>query len=148
MKAKNDSKFYKGLKRIRVFLVDDDMLFLKALEHSIINKLPLLEIKTFQTGEACLQQMKLKPDVIVLDYCLNSQLAYAWDGIDILKRIKVLNPTTKVILLSSQDSIEVADDCFKNGLFEYVSKSKTAFVKINNVLSNIIKNIKGVDVQK
>ena len=59
---------------IRIFLVDDDLLFLKALEHSISGKLTSVKIQTFQTGEACLQQMKFKPQIVILDYYLNSKL--------------------------------------------------------------------------
>ncbi len=129
-------------KDITIFLVDDDILFLKALEHSIISKLPSVTIKSFQTGEACLQQMKQKPEVIILDYYLNSTVPYAWDGLTILKQLKKISSKTKVIMLSAQDSLDVAVKCIDNGSFDYISKSESAFVKINNVLSNIIEDIK------
>ncbi|MES2590560.1 MAG: response regulator [Bacteroidota bacterium] len=130
------------LKDIVVFIVDDDLLFTKALEHSITGKLPSVAIKTFQTGEACLQQMKLKPDIVILDYYLNSTVPYAWNGLTILKQLKKINPTVKVIMLSSQDSLDVAVKCIDNGSFDYISKSESAFVKINNVLTNILRDIK------
>ena len=125
-----------------VFIVDDDALYLKALEKSISDKLPHLKIKTFLTGEACLQQMRQKPEVVILDYFLDSKVSYAWNGLTILKQIKKLNPKTKVIMLSSQDSLEVAVKCIDNGSFDYISKSESAFVKINNVLTNIIEDVK------
>ncbi|MFY9307933.1 MAG: response regulator [Bacteroidia bacterium] len=125
-------------KEITVFLVDDDLLFLKALEHSITSKLPSATIKSFQTGEACLQQIKLKPEVVILDYYLNSTVPYAWNGLTILKQLKKISPKTKVIMLSAQDSLDVAVKCIDNGSFDYISKTESAFVKINNVLSNII----------
>jgi two-component system OmpR family response regulator len=128
-------------KDITVFLVDDDLMFLKALEHSITGKLPSVTIKTFQTGEACLQQMKLKPEVVILDYYLNSAVPYAWNGLTILKQLKKISPKTKVIMLSAQDSLDVAVKCIDNGSFDYISKSESAFVKINNVLSNIIDDV-------
>ena len=127
-------------KEILLFIVDDDPLYSKALEYSITNKLPTIKIKTFLTGEACLQQMKLKPDVVILDYFLDSKVPYAWNGLNILKQIKMLNPKTKVIMLSSQDSLDVAVKCIDNHSFDYVSKSESAFVKINNVLKNIIED--------
>jgi two-component system OmpR family response regulator len=127
---------------ITIFLVDDDALFSKALEHSISAKLPSIKIQKFQTGESCLQQMKLKPQIVILDYYLNSQLPYAWNGLTILRQIKKINPSTKVIMLSSQDSLEIAVKCIDNGSFDYISKSESAFVKINNVLTNIVENVK------
>lgn len=126
---------------ILIFLVDDDPPFLKALEHSITNKLPYYKINSFQTGEACLQQIKSKPQIVILDYCLNSKLPYAWNGLAILAQIKKLSPKTKVIMLTSQDSLDVAVKCIDNGSFDYISKNETAFVKITNILSNIAEDI-------
>lgn len=145
----NSSRTYavqeKIAKKITVFLVDDDPLFLKALELSISGSLGSVEIKTFQTGEACLQHMKLKPDIIILDYYLNSKIPYAWNGVDILKQIKQLSSKTKVIMLSSQDSLNIAINCMDNGAYDYVSKSPSALVRINTILSNIIGNIEATN---
>lgn len=129
-------------KEVVVFIVDDDLLFTKALEHSITEKLPSVDIKTFQTGEACLQHMKLNPEIVILDYYLNSTVPYAWNGLTILKQLKKINPALKVIMVSSQDSLDIAVKCIDNGSFDYISKSESAFVKINNVLTNIIQDIK------
>ncbi len=130
-----------GNREILLFIVDDDPLYTKALEHSISEKIPSVKIKTFQTGEACLQQIKQKPDVVILDYYLDSKVSYAWNGLTILKQIKKLVPKTKVIMLSVQDSLDVAVKCIENGSFDYIPKSESAFVRINNVLLNIIKDI-------
>jgi two-component system OmpR family response regulator len=124
-----------------IFLVDDDFMFLKALEHSILSKLPEAKIQTFQTGEACLHQMTAKPQVVILDYFLDSKLPYAWNGFTILRQIKKLNSKTKVIMLSSQDSLDVAVKCIDNGSYDYITKSESAFVKINFALKNIFENI-------
>lgn len=142
--SKNEAiaKVKSATKEIVIFIVDDDPLYIKALEHSILEKMPFIKIKTFQTGEACLQQIKLKPDVVILDYYLDSKVSYAWNGLTILKQIKKLSPKTKVIMLSVQDSLEVAVKCIDNGSFDYISKSESAFVKINNVLMNITEDIK------
>lgn len=130
-----------GNREILLFIVDDDPLYTKVLEHSISDKIPSVKIKTFQTGEACLQQIKQRPDVVILDYYLDSKVSYAWNGLTILKQIKKLYPKTKVIMLSVQDSLDVAVKCIENGSFDYIPKSESAFVRINNVLLNIIGDI-------
>lgn len=135
--AKNKS----GNREILLFIVDDDPMYTKALEHSILDKIPAVKIKTFQTGEACLQQIKQKPDVVILDYYLDSKVSYAWNGLTILKQIKKLYPKIKVVMLSVQDSLDVAVKCIENGSYDYVPKSESAFVRINNVLQNIIGDI-------
>lgn len=128
-------------KKVRVFLVDDDPLYLKALENSISSNSDALTINTFQTGEACLQNMKLKPSIVILDYCLNSEIPYAWNGMTILKHIKKTNPRTKIIVVSSQDSLKVAIDCIEKGAYDYVSKSRSSLERINGIIKNIVGNI-------
>lgn len=135
------AKTKSGSREILLFIVDDDPMYTKALEHSILDKIPNVKIKTFQTGEACLQQIKQKPDVVILDYYLDSKVSYAWNGLTILKQIKKLVPKIKVVMLSVQDSLDVAVKCIENGSYDYIPKSESAFVRINNVLQNIIRDI-------
>lgn len=134
--------------KITLFIIDDDIMYLKALEHSIVNKTNSLFIYLFQTGEECLQQMKLKPSIVILDYYLNTKVADAQNGIAVLKQIRKINSKTKVIMLSGQDSLNIADDCMANGAYDYISKSDTSFVRINNLISNIVEDIKINDSYK
>lgn len=128
-------------KEVRVFLVDDDPLFIEALKFFLSEENPhySITIHTFTTGEACLEQMGLKPDVVVLDYYLNSSVAEAMDGMAVLKKIKASFPQTRVIMLSSQDSIVIASEMLEHGAFDYVSKNESAFVRIKNIITNISK---------
>src|SRR6201986_3071586 len=75
--GKEDSIAKKGQKKVTVFLVDDDPLYLKALELSLTSYIDSLIIFSFRTGEACLHQMKQKPAIVILDYYLNSEISYA-----------------------------------------------------------------------
>jgi two-component system OmpR family response regulator len=127
----------KGKKEMKVFLVDDDLMYLTAMEYYLSMEMPSLKVKTFQTGESSLMEMEQHPDFVILDYYLDSQDASAEDGINILRKIKNLYPDTKVIMLSCQDEIKVAMDCIKNGAYDYVSKGQTAFVRIKNILMNV-----------
>lgn len=132
---------HEAQKKTRIFLVDDDPLYLKALEYSISSNMGSLAISTFQTGEACLQSMKLKPSIVILDYYLNSEIPYAWNGVTILKQIKKISPRTKIIMISGQDSLNVAIDCMEKGAHDYVSKSRASLIRINNIVKNIVGNI-------
>lgn len=143
--AKKEKAPGKTNQKIVIFLVDDDPIFLKALELSISSKLASAEIKTFQTGENCLQQMKLKPSIVILDYYLNSEIPYAWNGMKILKHIKKISGKTKVIMLSSQDSLNIAMDSMENGAYDYISKSPSSLIRVNNILSNIAEDIESTD---
>ena len=128
----------KNEKEILVFIVDDDPIYLKTLEVFLIKEIPDVSIKTFSTGEACLHEMHLDPDILILDYYLNSEFPYAWDGIQVMKKISWHYPYTTIIMLSSQQNIETAMDSINEGAFEYVIKNEKAFLKIKNTVLNVI----------
>ena len=120
--------------KIKLFLVDDDALFLKSLEIEFLDHADF-EIETYSTGELCLANLSNKPDVIILDYHLDGIDKNAINGIETLDKIKAFNPEIAVIMLSSQDKIEVAIDCMHHQAFDYVVKSETAFVRLQKIIS-------------
>lgn len=128
-------------KKILIFLVDDDALYLKSLEIDFLQSAEY-EIKTFATGEFCLENLSQNPDVIVLDYYLNGIDKNAIDGLETLDRIKKENQHVPVIMLSSQDKIEVAVNCMKHEAIDYIVKSETAFLRLNKTIAEVINNLK------
>ncbi len=74
----------------------------------------------------------------------NNNLKTAENGVEILKKIKEASPTSAVIMLSGQDKISVAVECMKNGAYDYVIKSESAFTRIENIFNNIGKHMKTV----
>jgi DNA-binding NtrC family response regulator len=123
-------------KKILLFLVDDDALFLKLLEIEFAENTQLI-IKTFPTGELCLENLSQNPDVVILDYHLNSIDKNAINGLETLDRIKATNQTIPVLMLSSQDKIEVAVNCMKHQAYDYIVKSETAFIRLQKAITTI-----------
>ncbi|MBP7477642.1 MAG: response regulator [Chitinophagales bacterium] len=122
--------------RIKLFLVDDDALFLKSLEIEFLEHADF-EIETFPTGEKCLENLNHYPDVIILDYHLNGIDKNAMNGLQVLDKIKEYNPDIPVVMLSSQDKIEVAINCMHHRAFDYVVKSETAFMRLQKIITSI-----------
>lgn len=123
-------------KKILLFLVDDDALFLKSLEIEFAETTES-DIKTFATGELCLENISQNPDVVILDYHLNSIDKNAINGLETLDRIRTINPLVPVIMLSSQDKIEVAVNCMKHQAYDYIVKSETAFIRLQKAITTI-----------
>jgi len=122
--------------KVKIFLVDDDALFLKSLEIDFLEHADFT-IETFATGELCMDYISHTPDIIVLDYFLDGVDKTAMNGIDTLDKIKAFNPDIPVIMLSSQDKIEVAIDCMHHKAFDYVVKSETAFMRLQKIITTI-----------
>jgi two-component system, OmpR family, response regulator len=125
-------------KKIKLFLVDDDALYLKLLEIEFLEKGDF-EIETYATGELCIENLSHNPDVVILDYFLDGIVKTAINGIETLDRIKAYDKSIDVIMLSSQDKIEVAVDCMLHQASDYVVKSETAFIRLQKAITTIFK---------
>lgn len=124
--------------KIKLFLVDDDAVFLKMLEVELLQHADF-EIESYPTGEECIKQLSHFPDVIILDYHLDGIEKDAMNGIETLDKIKAYNPDIPVVMLSSQDKIDVAISCMHHRAFDYVVKSETAFVRLQKIITTIFK---------
>lgn len=122
----------------KIFLVDDDALFLKSLEIEFKQNTDFI-IETFATGELCLSNLANLPDIIILDYHLDGIDKTAINGIETLDKIRSANPEIPVVMLSSQDKIEVAIECMHHKAFDYVVKSETAFMRLQKIITAIFR---------
>jgi DNA-binding NtrC family response regulator len=128
----------KNGEKIKLFLVDDDALFLKSLEIEFLQRADFI-IETFATGELCIANLSHSPDVIILDYLLNGIEKDAMNGIETLDKIKAINPEIPVVMLSAQDKIDVAVSCMHHKAYDYVVKSETAFIRLQKIITSIFK---------
>jgi CheY-like chemotaxis protein/AraC-like DNA-binding protein len=141
-KSKN-TKYTPNLKKttnenkIKVFLVDDDPVFLRLLEIQFLEN-DGFTIETFTTGEKCIGHLYQKPDIIILDYHMNSVIKKAMNGLETLDKITKLDIVLPVIMLSSQDRIDVAVDCLHHKAIDYVVKNETTFMRLQKIIANIL----------
>ena len=103
-----------------VFFVDDDKMILNLLEYTFKSRQGL-RVKTFFSGEECLQNLYMKPDLIVLDHVFQSGKR-AMSGIEILKKLKKLDKKVSVIVLSKHKDQELISEYMKNGASKYIPK--------------------------
>jgi len=119
-----------------VFLVDDEPIQNEMLKDYLSERFQY-KLKTYENGEDALKDIGLNPAIMVLDFHLNSHLADAKNGIDVLKLVRAASPSTRVIMLSGQDKLEVAVDSMKHGAYDYVIKGETAFSRMQNIFNNL-----------
>lgn len=122
--------------KVKLFLVDDDAVFLKALEIEFLHEGDF-DVETYPTGELCIENLDKNPDVIILDYHLDGIDKSAMNGLSTLDQIKKIDPSIPIIMLSSQDQIDIAIQCIHHDAFDYVVKSETAFVRLRKILTTI-----------
>ena|ERR1035437_9049947 len=129
-------------KHIDIFIIDDNKIYAQTLKGDIetaFHSMPV-KVQSFLTGETCIKKLKIeKPQVVILDYHLNSKHPDAADGIEVLDWIKKESPETSVIMLTVDDNIDIALKAFHHGASDYVVKTETQFRKINYSLLNLFK---------
>ena len=113
-----------------IFIVDDEPLLSEMLTDYLKEQYDGFNLRSFPTGEACLQSLDEQPDAVVLDYYLNSKEKNAANGIDILKEIKRRDKAIPVIMLASQKSYATASQTIMYGAMHYVIKGQDAFDEI------------------
>ena len=120
----------------KLFVVDDDKMFTELLTDYLASK-GSHNISSFLTGEECLKHISENPDVIILDYHLDSVNKNAANGMLILQAIKKNYPKVHVIMLSSQERYSLAMQTIQKGAEQYVIKDDKAFEKILKMINEI-----------
>jgi DNA-binding NtrC family response regulator len=122
---------------LKIFLVDDDFYYLHILEQHLIN-LGCSNIQLFDNGPDCLDNLSEKPDIIFLDYQMDTLTGY-----EVLKKIKRFDPNIYVVMVSAQEQIKPVVDALKHGAFDYLQKGDNEPQKLKDVLRRI-KDVKAI----
>jgi two-component system OmpR family response regulator len=64
------------------------------------------------------------------------------NGLETLDKITKLDMALPVIMLSSQDRIDVAVDCLHHKAIDYVIKNETAFMRLQKIIATILSHNK------
>ena len=120
----------------KVFIVDDDEMLSEMLSDHL-SRYGSYEIRTFGTGEECLEQLNEKPDLVIVDFNLNSINPTAANGLEIVKAIKNQDSQISVILYSSEEQPGEALQYFDTAGVNFVLKDEEAFTRISKVIEQV-----------
>lgn len=121
-----------------VFIVEDNTIYAKTIEASIKSSVPQVkEVRIFPVGETALLDLHLNPDLIIMDYFLDTKYYDAETGLEAIKKIRAQKSEANIVILSSQDDIEVAVDAIKNYDCSYIKKDVQAFDRLEELLKDI-----------
>ena len=137
----------------RLFIVDDDNMYLRVLEMQFSGS--DIEVSTFSTGEDCLHDTRM-PDFLVVDYYLNSEKSDAINGIETIRRIRERVPNLPVMVMSGradlsgnskhdylmsylnmEDKAGTAE-IFESGGYFYIIKNSSAPGQVKEIVTKVL----------
>ena len=100
----------------KILIVDDDKDICLLLEKFLAKN--DFEPEYELNAEDAINKLKKKEfDLVICDYRLPDS-----DGIDVLKKIKIINPDAAVIIITGYSDVRTAVETLKHGAYDYVTK--------------------------
>lgn len=100
----------------KVLIIDDDKDICLLLEKFLTKK--DYEAKSAYSGDAAVDELKKDDfDCVLCDYKLPDS-----DGLEMLQRIKILQPNVAVIIITGYSDVKTAVETLKKGAYDYVTK--------------------------
>ena len=101
--------------RARILVVDDEVGPRESLR--MILK-PHYEIATAESGDTALKTLSaFNPDLVFMDIKMPKM-----DGIELLRRIKAIDPTIEAVMITAYASLDTVKNALTHGAFEYLIK--------------------------
>lgn len=127
--------------RITIFVIDDDKMLTMALKNDIEKTFAQYHavVSTFEAGEQIDSFANSRPDVVIVDYHLNSKYKDAMNGVKVIDMIRKESPDTEVIMFTSEEHAEIAVKALHHGAHDYIVKNDFMFRKLNMSVMQCIK---------
>lgn len=120
-----------------VFIVEDNEMYSIMLDYTLSND-SIVKFICFKTGEECIENLKLNPMLIILDYWLPGM-----NGLETFNKIREIKPDVPVIILTQDHNLDVATILLNAGVNDYFNKGENSVAEIkqiiNSQLSKVIK---------
>lgn len=121
-----------------IHIVEDDVFYGNLLENFLKIHFPDLKgLEVFRNGEACLAALSQNPEIILMDYFLDTESSQAKNGLETIKEIRKQKPNTKIIVLSAQKEIGVIVEAVKTYNCHYVKKDDNAFERVQAYINTL-----------
>ncbi|MCA0429890.1 MAG: response regulator [Bacteroidetes bacterium] len=118
---------------LKIFVIDDDPIFLNSIKEKF-SKLSNYTFFYFNSGEQALLEAYKKPDLVFVDYYLDSKFPDAENGFRIINSFKVLLPNSKLTLISSSTNVNLINEIKALANVNYIHKNTNVYNEIKQVI--------------
>jgi polysaccharide export outer membrane protein len=115
----------------KIFIVDNDLYSLNSARIGL-ESMGYKDVSLYLNGTICLNNLHRKPNIIFLDNTVNHDSDF-----ELLKKIKQYNSDTYVVIISKQETMQIAFDSISHGAFDYFVKGGDEISKMKKVIERI-----------
>jgi two-component system, NtrC family, response regulator AtoC len=116
----------------QIFIVEDNEVFSLMLDYTLSQDAPYRFVR-FSTGEECLANLHLNPDLVILDYGLPGM-----NGYDTLKEIEKRRPHTHVLMFTNNKDRRLEENVKQAGADDVVLKQDGGERRIAKKIKQIL----------
>jgi DNA-binding NarL/FixJ family response regulator len=119
-----------------VFIIEDNPLELEMIS-DYFERYKGIVVKGFPTGDECIKEVvrsAVAPDMILVDYFLDSEIANSKDGLEVLVKLKEICPQTAIIMHTSVENQRIVDLARQKGAMNYIVKGAAGFEKLDAII--------------
>ena len=126
--------FSEKVLNLRALIVEDNAFFREVLKEKLQTASSSMAIDEAAEGSEALQKVEaLRPELVFMDIRLPGE-----NGLRIAQKIKAKYPNTKIIFLTSYDSLEYRDAAIRSGASCYISKDSLHCIQIEKLVKSIV----------
>ncbi|MDK2901945.1 Chemotaxis protein CheY [Koleobacter methoxysyntrophicus] len=117
----------------RIFLVDDSKFMRNILKNILKERNHTICGEAANGKDAVLNFFKARPDLVIIDINLPD-----FDGIEVLRRIKTIDPNVKAIICSSMGQRDYIMEAYQAGAYDFIVKP----FEPSQILASVEKTLK------
>lgn len=130
--------------KVPVIAIIEDSTIIREVVTRVMETQLKARVITFDSAESAIREMDVyEPNVILLDYNLDSVSTNNMNGMQFVKKLNLVGKSIPIIMMSGQRDKRVTADVLKEGVVNYLAKDD------DNFLENIVNEVQCVlDVVK
>ncbi len=115
-------------------LIADDSAFMRTIIRNYLKEIKNISVNEAEDGEDTLIKFEQTlPDVVFLDIIMPKM-----SGLEVLKKIKKINRSSKIIMVTSVGQSKIIEEALKNGASGYITKPFKA-LEIRRIIEKAMK---------
>jgi len=120
---------------LNTLIIEDNANFRRVLKNNLETLFPSMVIHEAAEGNEALQKVDtFRPELIFMDIGLPGE-----NGLQLTQRIKTSYPDTKVIILTSHDTLEYREAAIRCGANCFITKGSLNWEQLETLVKSLVK---------